>query len=79
MAGFETRPANADAVDGVKALWEELTYSSRRLREDDLDFIVNKRILQGPYTHRLRELSAHLWEVQEAAWKGWQEQVANGF
>ncbi len=78
--GFGANAGKYDEVlAGLRALWEELSCEQRRLREEDLEFIVRKKVLQGPYAGRLRELSAHLWEVQEAAWKAWREQVANGF
>ncbi|KAI0087627.1 hypothetical protein BDY19DRAFT_239556 [Irpex rosettiformis] len=78
--GFGVNAVMYDGVlQGLKALWEELILSQRRLRDNDLDFIIEKAVLQGPYSGRLTALSAHIWEVQEAAWKGWRQQVKNGF
>ena len=78
--GFGAKAEMYDQVlTGLRDLWENLTLTSRRLQESDLNFIVQKSVLQGSYAVRLRALSAHIWEVQEAAWKGWRQQVANGF
>lgn len=78
--GYGAKAEMYDQVlTGLRELWENLALSNRRLREDDLNFIVQKSVLQGTYAGRLRALSAHIWEVQEAAWKGWRQQVANGF
>lgn len=64
---------------GLRALWLDLAENGRRLREDDLNFIVRKEVLVGPYKWRFDQLSGHILQVQIAAWKGWREQVANGF
>jgi hypothetical protein len=65
---------------GLKMLWVDLGYSSggmgRRLQEGDLDFIIEEELLQTVWLDRLTELSAHLWDVQAQAWKGWKGQVA---
>lgn len=66
-------------LERFKALWVDLACNERRLREGDLNFIVGEDVLLGPYKRRFEELSAHIWEVQNAAWKGWRQQVENGF
>ncbi|KAI0683732.1 hypothetical protein BC835DRAFT_1515545 [Cytidiella melzeri] len=81
--GYGELAQHAGMYDGVllrfKELWDKMASSGRRLLEHDLDFIVQRATLEGSYARRLRQLSAHLWAVQEAAWKAWRQQVENGF
>jgi hypothetical protein len=66
-------------LHSLKALWIDLACKERRLSQNDLNFIVQEEVLLGPYKRRFEELSAHLWAVQSAAWKGWRQQVKSGF
>ncbi|KZV63924.1 hypothetical protein PENSPDRAFT_656911 [Peniophora sp. CONT] len=69
-------------LNGLQSLWIELRYADqgrgRRLREGDLDFVIPEAALELTYVDRLKQLSAHLWDVQEKAWAGWHQQTIGG-
>lgn len=79
MGYGELAAAYGGILRGLKILWTALTRTKRRLREDDLDFIVSATTLGGSYMPRLQKLSAHIWAVQKAATEGWYQQMEQGF
>ncbi|KAJ7644325.1 hypothetical protein FB45DRAFT_824435 [Roridomyces roridus] len=76
--GFRRR----EILEGLMDLWVQLSYTDgtgRKLRANDLDFIVDQETLKTVYAPRLRELSEHIWTTQSKCLEGWREAQAEGF